>query len=202
MSGSEFNGRWGIFGGRFDPVHLGHLMLARDCLRLKKLDGVLLVPSYQPPHKPEDCEASFDDRIHMLKLAVGDDAAFRISDIERTIEGPGYSLRVVRELKRQHPETSFLFIIGADNIDTISTWHKPEELLQEVPFVAGVRPGNDPEALLRFGLPIEMLPTSEIDISGEKIRAGLKAGAGRTQLVKWMPVKVADYILERKLYQP
>ena len=98
MPALEPGQRWGILGGMFDPVHLGHLSLAENIRTARDLDGVLLVPSYDPPHRSEQPRAPFDDRVAMLELAVGDLPGLEVSNIEALLERPGYTLLTVRAL--------------------------------------------------------------------------------------------------------
>ncbi|MDX9856870.1 MAG: nicotinate (nicotinamide) nucleotide adenylyltransferase [candidate division Zixibacteria bacterium] len=201
MSSPDLRGAWGIFGGRFDPIHNGHLALAADLRRLKNLDGIMLVPSYRPPHKPQLCEASYDDRVTMMGLATGGDPSFIVSDIERELDGPGYSLYVVRELKRRNPRVDFSFLIGADNIHDFRNWFRPEELAREVRIVAGARPGYTmDESAIGVDAEVELVSTAEVAVSGSEIRALVKAGAGPDRLKGLVPDAVAAFIFERRLY--
>jgi len=203
MKNREHRKRWGILGGTFDPIHNGHLTLARDCLDLAPLDRILFVPSFDPPHKPAGCKASFEDRTCMLELAVGDNAEFAISTIERDIDGPGYTLNLVRALKKRYPEVAFSFIIGADNITQMLDWHQPERIFEEVRVIAGTRPGFDlhtrdyPE-----GFAFTTVPTSAVNLSATEIRSMLAREISLEALAQSVPQAVAEYIFNRKLYRP
>lgn len=193
---------WAILGGTFDPVHRGHLTLARDVLSMKMLDGLLLVPAYHPPHKPKNCFASYEDRVTMLKLAVENYNYFAVSRIEEELSGSGFTLHTVRALKKKYPAAGFYFLIGADNIEAIKEWYKPEEIIGEIKIIAGTRPGYRPDlATHELAVKIEYMTTTPVDISSSKIREKVKRGIERTELIKLVPEKVADYILRKKLYQ-
>lgn len=138
----------------------------------------------------------------MVRLALGNSSWYACSDIEREIEGPGYSLRVVRKLKRRYEKTSFVFIIGADNIADLRNWHNPAQLAREVPIVAGARPGFCLEAEVSdIDVPVDLILTSEVNVSGAAIRASVGAGAGYEELAALVPPAVASFIIERKLYR-
>jgi nicotinate-nucleotide adenylyltransferase len=198
----EAGGAWGILGGAFDPVHYGHLTLARDIRLAKNLDGVILIPSFRPPHRARPCVASFEERSEMLSLAVADDPSFVIDTIEKDIPKPGYTITVVRELKRRFPNAQFSFILGADNLTAFWNWREPMKILSEIHILAGARPGGMPESADRFPAgSIEYIPTSMLDVSSSGIRDQIKGGLGETELAKLMPQAVASYILARGLYQ-
>jgi len=193
---------WAILGGTFDPVHNGHLTLAHDVLSTKMLDGLLLVPAYHPPHKPKECYASYEDRVAMLQLAVENYNYFAVCRIEEELAGTGFTLYTVRALKKKYPAAGFYFLIGADNIEAIKDWYKPEEIIDEIKIIAGTRPGFTPDRTAhKLAEKIEFIATTPVDISSSEIRKKIKQGAGRTELVKLVPEKVADYILRNELYR-
>jgi len=193
---------WAILGGTFDPVHNGHLTLAHDVLSMKMLDGLLLVPAFHPPHKPKECFASYEDRVAMLRLAIENYNYFAISLIEEELSGTGFTLHTVRALKKKYPAAGFYFLIGADNIEAIEDWYKPEAILDEIEIIAGTRPGFIPDrATHKLANKIEYITTTPVDISSSEIRNQIKRGADRTELVKLVPEKVADYIIRNELYR-
>jgi len=198
----ENGGSWGILGGTFDPVHRGHLILAREIHNIKELDGILLVPAFHPPHKPKICQASFDDRLTMLERAVADEGIFYISLIETEMNEEGFTLNTVRALKKKYPRTKFIFIVGADNIAAMKDWHEPEEIFKEIKVVSGTRSGFDKNNMNRFpGNKIEFIPTSTVDISSSLIREKIKKGISSDDLAMFIPEIVVEYIFKRKLYR-
>ncbi|MFZ5981210.1 MAG: nicotinate-nucleotide adenylyltransferase [Candidatus Zixiibacteriota bacterium] len=198
----ENGGRWGILGGTFDPVHRGHLILAREIYTLKKLDGILLVPAFHPPHKPKVCEASFADRLAMLNKAISGEEIFFISLIETEMNREGFTLNTVRALKEKYPHTEFIFIVGSDNIEAMRDWHRPEDIFREIKVVAGSRPGYENEPGDRFpGNKIEFVPTDTVDVASSSIRKMIKAGISAEVLTKLLPENVVTYIMEKRLYQ-
>jgi nicotinate-nucleotide adenylyltransferase len=198
----EQGGMWAILGGTFDPVHNGHLTLGYEILSMKMLDGLLLVPAYHPPHKPKNCFASYEDRVAMLQLAIESYDYYHISRIEEELAGTGFTLHTVRALKKKYPAAGFYFLIGADNIEAIKDWYRPEEIIDEIKIIAGTRPGFKPErATHQLADKIEYITTTPVDISSSDIRRKIKEGASRGELVRLMPEKVTDYILENNLYR-
>jgi len=191
--------RWGILGGSFDPVHLGHTNLAGQVKEHAKLNGVLFVPSYNHPFKPTPA-ASFDERVEMLQLAIEPHDSFVVSDIERARNLSGFTLDMVQMVKKQFEDVSFYFIIGEDNVRDLIRWHRPEELVAEIPFLVGNRPPH--EALsLPEELPadrIVMIPIEMIDISSTEIRKRIKMGESVADLVT---PEVYDYIVGKGLYR-
>lgn len=198
----EQGGMWAILGGAFDPVHYGHLTLAREILTGKMLNGVLFIPAYHPPHKPKNCHASYEDRLAMLALAVVEDRFFLVSRIEEELGTTGFTLHTVRAVKKKYPAAGFYFIIGADNIDALKDWYRPEEILKEIKIISGTRP-NYPQTATSHHLAdkIEFMPTTPVDISSSEIREKIKRGASKEQLIGYMPEKVVAFILEKNLYR-
>ncbi|HHI03604.1 MAG TPA: nicotinate (nicotinamide) nucleotide adenylyltransferase [candidate division Zixibacteria bacterium] len=192
-------GNWGIMGGAFDPVHNGHLILAESALGARNLDGVLFIPSFNPPHRCATPIATFDDRVTMTELAIKGNSRYCLSRLEENIDGPGYTLTIIKHLKDKYPETGWYLILGADNIVLFDSWHKPEEIVKHVKVIVGGRPGFNKEfeksvwydKIARFDMP-------QTDISSTAIRKLLKAGKSVKSL---LPESVNRYIQERGLYR-
>jgi len=201
MPAPEQGQAWGVLGGLFDPVHLGHLKLAEEISAARALDGVLFVLSYRPPHRNEQPQASFDHRAAMLRLALADRPRFQFSDIERGRDRPGYTLEIVRRLKRENPGVALHFIVGADNLSQLRSWYHWEELLDEIPILVGSRPLAEQtpvdEAILSK---VIVIPTTLIDISSTQIRRAVKQGFTVDDLSRLVPRPVALYIAENRLY--
>jgi nicotinate-nucleotide adenylyltransferase len=201
MPSPEHGGNWGLFGGAFDPVHNGHLNLAREILRVKQYTGILFVPSYNPPRKRGGCVASFEDRVAMLQIALLDTPNFQISEIERESDAPGYTLLTVRAIKKRFPKATFEFIIGADLLGELPGWYETDEILKEIRIVAGSRPGS--ESKIPIGFPegsIEVLATSLVDLASSDIRTRLPHDLPREELLAMVAPAVADYIASHGLY--
>ena len=194
----------GLLGGTFNPVHEGHLSIAREALRLFALDAVWFIPCAVPPHKPVRDLAANEDRLAMLRLAIAGEPRFEALDVEFNRPGKSYTLDTVRALQALHPSTAFVFIVGADTLPELPTWHRPLELLALVRIVSLARPGFIPDAAaIRLPPPwpeklLADLRTGEpLDVSSREIRAKIAAG----QPVSLVPDSVLRYIEEHKLYR-
>lgn len=202
MPAPEPGQKWAILGGTFDPVHLGHLALATDILNAEQLDGVLLIPAYDPPHKGEQPRATFQDRLAMLQLVCESEPHFAISSIEEELERPSYTLMTIRALRRKYDGVDFRFIIGADNLVLLKTWHRWEELLDEVRLLVGCRPGADMDAIKDYPeARIDIVETSLVDISSTDTRRAVSRGVTDDELKQLVPRPVADYIFTEGLYR-
>ena len=115
----------GLLGGTFNPVHEGHLSIAREALRLFALDAVWFIPCAVPPHKPVHDLASNEDRLAMLRLAIAGEPRFAALDVEFNRPGKSYTLDTVRALRTLHPGDAFTFIVGAYTLPDLSTWPRP-----------------------------------------------------------------------------
>ena len=120
--------RLGLFGGTFNPVHEGHLQIARDAKRAAELDEVMFIPCATPPHKTPTWLASGEDRLNMLTLALENEPAFTVNDLELDREGPSYSIDTVRAIRAAHPEDALTFIIGSDSLVELHLWKDIEAL--------------------------------------------------------------------------
>lgn len=201
MPAPEPGQKWGILGGTFDPVHRGHLQLAQEIRAAVQLDGVMLIPAFHPPHRNNQTLASFDDRLAMLRLAADDDASFVVSNIEEKLERPGYTLETMRAVKKRHPKVEFFFIVGADNLSMLHTWHEWETVLEENRLLVGSRPGADLSSLASYSdYDLEVVETSLMDISSTNIRRRIHNGIELDALSRLVPSPVAKYIVERKIY--
>ena len=202
MPSPEDGGAWGILGGSFDPVHLGHLKLASEIRSNTGLDGVLLVPVFRHPFK-EACHASFEQRVEMLRLAAAGYDYLVVSEIEKDSDLPGYTLSTVRALKKAFATAMFSFLIGEDNLAELNRWHKPDEILAEVPVLVGVRgSGNSAEnADHRWTERVRMIETSPLEASSTMVRELIGKGVPSEQLQRLIPEPVREYVAARGLYQ-
>src|SRR6516165_6912268 len=106
----------GIFGGTFDPVHLGHLIMADQCREQARLDQVWFIPAARPPHKQDQPLTPFVYRVEMLALAIAGMPAFRVDELEKDRPGPSYTAETLAALRRQHPEDAFFLLVGSDTL--------------------------------------------------------------------------------------
>ncbi len=195
----------GIFGGTFDPVHLGHMVIAEQVMGELGLARVVFVPGGIPPHKEaSSVRANAEDRFDMVEAAVSGNQRFVVDRVEVEAGRPMHSVETVRILKERSPEDEWYFISGADEVSNLLAWKDPDLLLEEVVMVAATRPGYDLSKLqhLEAGLrnfdrifPVEC---TRVDISATGIRRRILQGKSVRYLV---PEGVHDIIRERRLYE-
>jgi nicotinate-nucleotide adenylyltransferase len=181
----------GIFGGTFDPIHHGHLILARDVLEKFALDQILFIPAAQSPHKAGTTPAPAAARWRMIEAAIAGEPAFAASRLELDRPAPSYSVETVEQLQAARPDTQFSFLIGEDNLTKLPTWHRFEDLARLVQFVVLDRTG---------GAPAAPYPTLRrlIDISATTLR---KRVASRQSVRYLVPEAVEEIILRENLYK-
>lgn len=197
--------RIGIMGGTFDPIHIAHLVIAEESRLAYKLDRVIFIPAYIPPHKLDRKITGVYDRVKMTELAIADNPAFSLSTVEIERQGPSYSLLTVQELQREYGrEAEFYFITGSDSINELHTWYHAEELVEVCHFIGTTRPDSPlAEDVLakrwgRLWSHIHLLPVPLLDISSTMLRRRIAQGE---PFRYFLPPKVADYIAEMGLYQ-
>lgn len=193
----------GIFGGAFNPVHNGHVNLAREAIEQLKLRKLLIIPTYESPHKATKL-LPFDTRMEMCRLAfegISDKCEVTVSDIERQMGGVSYTINTIRELAGQCPEAQFYLLIGGDMLFSFREWYKYESILKESKVCAVARGGDNFTDMLEFAAEmgrVKVLPTNVVDVSSTEIRGKLAAGKDISELV---PQNVAEYIAANDLYR-
>ena len=219
--------RIGLFGGTFNPVHLGHLRAAVEVRQGFELDEICLIPAALPPHKVPVELASAADRLEMLRLAIGADAGIKISDVELKRSGPSFTIDTVRHFKQALPaETRLHLVLGLDAFLEIDTWKSFSELLARIPLIVINRPDGNQVAggvpwkimddyiiakvsadytfsasrsayLASQRQPIYVLEIAALDLSSTMVRRRIGQGLRIDHLV---PQKVVDYIRTKGLY--
>ncbi|MGD9568513.1 MAG: nicotinate-nucleotide adenylyltransferase [Sedimentibacter sp.] len=197
--------RVGIMGGTFDPIHLGHLVVANEVLNIYNLDKIIFVPAGNPPHKIGMITSSWD-RYFMTSVATMSNNKFAVSDLEIKNDSKSYTLNTLKELHAIFPDTEFYFITGTDAIIELPNWHEPKELLKLCKFIAVSRPGISKENAefkideIRKDLNarIELLQVPMLQISSTDIRDRLKRGVSAKYL---LPESVEQYIIKNNLYR-
>jgi len=186
-----------IFGGTFDPPHVGHLIVASDVCDLLGLERILFVPAAQPPHKPGEVDTAPELRMRMVELATADDDRLTVSDIEMVRGGPSFTIDTVRDLRGDGYETVYV-IVGADSLAEISTWKEHRALFDEARIVAVSRPGFDFRSVEfpDFGT-VEYLEVTPIGVSSTMIRERVAAGRSIKYLVSEV---IEHFIQEEGLY--
>jgi nicotinate-nucleotide adenylyltransferase len=186
----------GIFGGSFDPIHIGHLLVAQAAVEELGLDKIFFVPAAQSPFKPENEIAAAEIRLKLIRLALAGKTNCEIDDQEIRRNGISYTIETLRDYAKRFPGAQLFYLIGADNISKLSEWREADELAKLAEFVAIPRPG---ESMAQFPKPFrgKMLKGFPIEISSSQIRARIKAGLPIENL---MPPFVAEAIHAAKLY--
>lgn len=184
----------GILGGNFNPVHNAHLIVADQVRQQLKLDEVLLMPEFIPPHV--DIKETIDEyhRYSMLKMAIAGMEGLGIETIELERRGISYTYDTMKLLIEKNPDTDYYFIIGADMVDYLPKWHRIDELVQLVQFVGVQRPRYKAGT----SYPVIWVDVPMMDISSSMIRDFIKKGWAPNFMV---PHEVLDYIEERGLYR-
>jgi nicotinate-nucleotide adenylyltransferase len=185
--------RIGLFGGTFDPVHHGHLIIAQAVLEHTRLDRMVFIPSARPPHKGQDVMFGAAARSLFLTLAVHGHQRFEVSDIELHRRGPSYTIDTLRELKSLLPPGAELFfLVGADNLNEIETWKDPRSILEECTILVANRACPEDHSIPDWIADrVERIPTPVIDISSSDIRRRIREGKSIRYLV---PEAVAEEI--------
>lgn len=173
--------RIGVFGGTFDPPHVGHLIVASEVFDALGLDRLLLVPSASPPHKHGKVEATAEQRVAMLEAAVGEDGRFEVDDLELKREGPSYSVDTLRELRDRFPGAELFFVVGVDQLREFDTWRAPEEVARLARLVGVTRHGEDPADVP--GVEVKVVEVTRIDLSATDVRRRARAGKSIRYLV-------------------
>lgn len=188
--------RVGILGGSFDPVHLGHLILAVAALEELDLDRIIFIPAGVSPFKQDRPPgASPEQRLAMLRLATAGESRFSVDDRELHRTGPSYTIDTVRSLMGDYPGVRFLFLVGSDNLKDLPKWHEAEELMKLIDFAVldrgeGVRCADD------GGFPVVR---RRIDLSSTEIRQRAAEGLSIRFMV---PEQVYDFIMSKAPYRP
>lgn len=205
MSTNSRPPRLGVYGGTFDPPHLGHLILAETAADSLGLDRVLFAPAAHPPHKdPASVRAAAEHRVAMVTHAIADNARFALSQIDIDRPGPHYTVDMLRLLRDQVGDATLIFLIGSDSLHDLPTWSRPDELLTLAVLGVMRRPGSMPDlAALEQHFPtirarIEWVDAPLIDISATSLASRIAAGRSvRYQI----PDSVCAYISEHGLYR-
>lgn len=193
----------GLMGGSFNPIHCGHVALARAALESGRVERVLFLPTGNPPHKKEGLADKFD-RLRMVELAVEHEAGMTVCREEIDRDGVIYTVDTLAALKRKMPDCTLTYLIGADTLRALGTWRRVETVIERCKFLVMMREGETREEVIRLaglwtqrGAQIDFLDARKMDISSTQIREQIQKGLPFERLV---PQAVADYIHEHGLY--
>ncbi len=189
----------GIFGGTFDPPHIGHLILAEFVREQEELDCVWLTPTLDPPHKLEKEKTPVSQRYEMVKLACNDGPFILPSDIDLVHNRkPSYTIDLLDEISQKNPSDEFILIIGADSVIEFTTWHRWREILSKYRVVAVRRPYADISDAHRDVVDsVEILESPLLELSSSDIRRRISEGRSVRFMV---PKKALDFIMRNNLY--
>jgi nicotinate-nucleotide adenylyltransferase len=200
--------RIGIFGGTFDPVHLGHLIVAEQCREQARLDQVLFVPAARPPHKVEHHLTPFAQRVEMLALACAGYPSLQIEEMEKDRPGPSFTVETVEQIHQRHPEAELFLMLGADTLHDLPHWYEPARIVRLARIL--VVPRSDwvmlsPEELRKslrlppdVPLQMQLISVPAIGIASRDLRRRAAEGSSLRFLV---PRAVEMFIQEKRLYQ-
>lgn len=195
----------GILGGTFNPVHKGHLAMARAVLDTGIVDEIWMMPSNIPPHKTHNNLASKEARRDMILRMIRNEPKIHFSDFEWQRDGYTYTAETLPLLFEAYPDLTFSFIIGGDSLCTFANWYRPDLILGAVPVLAVGRPGSHPEQMqqtadrlmAQFGGSVHCIPMKLLDISSSTIRS---AAANDRDITPYVGRDVAEYIMSHHIY--
>ncbi|MFH1888540.1 MAG: nicotinate-nucleotide adenylyltransferase [Candidatus Omnitrophota bacterium] len=185
----------GVLGGTFNPIHIGHLILAEEVREKLSLDKVILVPANLPPHKDNSDIAPAGARLDMIRLAIKGNRHFSSSELEIKRDGRSYTIDTINEFKKIYANDELYFIIGSDLLKYLAEWKDLQDIIKMVRFVAATRPGYPLEKIPSY---IATVAIRAVDISGFEIRKAIKKNKSFQYLV---PERVFNYINKKGLYR-
>jgi nicotinate-nucleotide adenylyltransferase len=192
-------GRIGLFGGVFDPVHMGHISIARSFLNSNVVQELIVLPSPVPPHKDASDITSFHHRLEMLKFAFKSIENIRISDLENRLPSPSYTLQTISYLQNNNPGALFYLCIGQDSLESFTSWHQYKSILDRITLIVAERPGYNkkdiPEELMEKSIFTDHKP---VKVSSTKIR---KLAGYNLNFEGDLPDSVLEYIEKHNLYR-
>ncbi|KAA3613480.1 MAG: nicotinate (nicotinamide) nucleotide adenylyltransferase [Planctomycetota bacterium] len=199
--------KWAIFGGSFDPVHLGHVAVADAVHRHLRPDCLFWIPARQAPHKPEAQPLAGSQRLALLEALCQERDRERVLDLELRREGPSFTVDTLQALAGNNPEAELWLVMGADSLSHLATWHRFSDLLTMAKIALVPRPGWGLEQLQTFAdrlsetqrrsFRAHFLDMEEVDLSSTEIRRRLLQGQDCSHA---LPAAVAELIRRRKLY--
>jgi len=192
-----------IFGGTFDPIHIGHLIIAENVLNLFDIDNVIFMPAGLPPHKTDRSITDGRYRLEMVRLAIKDNKYFKVSDWEISKNKKSYTVDTLRYMKKSNKYDKIMFIMGADSLLNIHHWKEPEYILGHALIIVAARPGFNIEKIFTnskfrpYLENIQFMDSFLLDISSSSIRDCL---ANRRSVKYLVPDNVISYIQQHNLY--
>ncbi|MBE7534396.1 MAG: nicotinate (nicotinamide) nucleotide adenylyltransferase [Anaerolineales bacterium] len=196
--------RIGLFGGTFDPPHLGHLILASEAQSQLELDRLLWILTPEPPHKLDQLITPTKHRLAMVQLAIADNPAFELSRVEVDRPGPHYTLNTIRLIAEQNPGAEIILIIGGDSLRDLPTWREPREIVAACHEIGVMKRPHENAVLdeLEHDLPgirakIRYVDTPLLEIASRELRNRIAEGRS---VRYYLPTSVREYIEQKRLY--
>ncbi len=190
--------RLGVFGGTFDPPHIGHLIVAEDVAAALELDRVLFIPAGTHPLKGARVETPSDLRVRMIAAATSGSELFLVDDREVLRTGPSYTIDTIHELKAESPAAELYLLIGSDILGEIHRWHRIEELVHAAQLVVMSRAGSDMDPGSVAGVAVVSVGVTHVDISSSDVRERVRTGRPYRYLV---PGPVYEIMVDQALYR-
>jgi nicotinate-nucleotide adenylyltransferase len=199
--------RIGIFGGTFDPIHLGHLVLAEQCRDRARLEQVWFMPSAHPPHKAGRDVTRFEQRCEMVELAIAGHPTFRVERLEKELPAPSYTAETLAELHRRFPADEFVLLMGSDQLPDLPNWYQPKRVIEQAGMVVVPRPGvpvwTAEKLAGTLGVGVSSVRLTAVDcplieIASREIRRFI---ADERSVRYLIPRAVEEYIRDRRLYR-
>ena len=189
-----------LFGGTFDPPHIGHLLIAQTICEVEAFDKIMFIPAYEPPHKV--FISPIAHRLNMLKIAIANNPNFELCDVEIKRKGISYSIDTINYIKEQYTleKPELFYLMGSDSLGDFHTWKNAEEILNVCQVIVAVRPGFKPSEIQPWVLKkVQFANNPKFEISSTTIR---KRWTEDKTIRYMVPLDVWQYINEHKLFQP
>ncbi len=196
----------GILGGTFDPIHLGHVQLAKTAYEQFHLDEMWIMPNGNPPHKKNQVQTDFLLRCQMVELAIADTAYMELCDVERSAEGYHYTYQTLEYFHGKHPQYQFYFIIGADSLMDFTSWREPGKITKLATLLVACRDDSGQEELKQeirhlkslYGGEFLILNSPKVDAASNEIR---RKSANGEDISGYLDGRVLDFIQKNHLYE-
>ncbi len=198
--------RLGIFGGTFNPPHKGHIYIAKQAMKLAKLDKILFVPCGNPPHKAVEGDVEATLRFEMTRRAIENIPEFEICGIELETNQKSYTAKTLTKLKEAYPDKKLCFVVGGDSLRDLESWYHPEIIFELAEIVAVSRRDVDKNAAQqkadyyrkRYNAQISLIEVDTMDVSSSEIRDRIRKGQ---EVLDMIDGKVLTFIEENKIYR-
>lgn len=190
--------RIGLFGGSFDPPHMGHLVIAQQAASQLSLDRIFFIPAHQAPHKLHQRSSESSHRLAMTRLAIKGNPIFRVSDVEIRKKGVSYTIDTLQVFHDEHPGAELFLLIGGDSLEQFHDWRQPDMIRSLASVAVYPRPGNGPAALTSEVRGATIVRGPMLDLSSTEIRRMVNQGKSIRYLV---PPDVESYVIRHKLYR-